>query len=100
VHLRGGVHDAIATDRLRATDEMEVFGSHPCKRSNALATGFPDSLVEKQHCRPSRSQIVRGGSQRRLDGDACFEAIARLWSSPYTGPACGCAQAACKRGLG
>jgi hypothetical protein len=29
--------------------------------------------------------FVRGGSQRRLDGDACFYANAKLWSSPYTG---------------
>ena len=42
-HLRAAVHDALATDRLRATDEMAVFGTHPYKRSSVLAWGFPDS---------------------------------------------------------
>jgi hypothetical protein len=52
MHLRGAVHDAIATDRLRATDEMEVFGSHPYKRPNALARGFPDSVPGRPPAAP------------------------------------------------
>jgi hypothetical protein len=48
LHLRAAVHDVLATERLRATDEMAVFGTHPFKRSSGLARGFPDSLVEKQ----------------------------------------------------
>jgi hypothetical protein len=32
-HLRGPVHDALATDSLDATDDMVVFGTHPYKPS-------------------------------------------------------------------
>ena len=49
VHLRAAVHDALATDRLRATDVMAVFGTHPYKRSSGLAKGFPDSHVKEDH---------------------------------------------------
>jgi hypothetical protein len=45
------VHGARPTDRLHATDEMAVFQTHPYKRSSRLTRGFPDSHVEKQHCR-------------------------------------------------
>ena len=48
-HLRAAVHDALATDRLRATDEMAIFGPHPYKRSSPLARGFPDSHTRKEH---------------------------------------------------
>jgi hypothetical protein len=43
VQFRAAVHDVLATNRLRATDEMAVFGTHPYKRSSLLAWGFPDS---------------------------------------------------------
>jgi hypothetical protein len=43
VHFRAAVHDVLATNRLRATDEMAVCGTHPYKRSSVLAWGFPDS---------------------------------------------------------
>jgi hypothetical protein len=46
-HLRGPVHDALATDSLDATDDMVVFGTHPYKPSSALARGFPDSHTRK-----------------------------------------------------
>ncbi len=52
-HLRAAVRDALATDRLRATDAMAVFGTHPYKRSSGLARGFPDSHVEEQNSRPA-----------------------------------------------
>jgi hypothetical protein len=41
VHFRAAVHDVLATNRLRATDEMAVFGTHPYKRSGVLARSFP-----------------------------------------------------------
>jgi hypothetical protein len=62
LHLRAAVRDAVATERLRATDEMAVFGTHPYKRFSALARGFPDSHVEEQHSRPSRLLVVQTGS--------------------------------------
>jgi hypothetical protein len=49
MHLRAAVHCALATGRLRSTDEVAVFGTHPYKRSSRLARGFPDSHVEKEH---------------------------------------------------
>ena len=49
------MHDALATDRLRATDEMAIFGPHPYKRSSPLARGFPDSHGDKQ----KRAALVR-----------------------------------------
>src|SRR5919109_1873890 len=42
-HLRAAAHDALATDRLGAADEMAVFATRPYKRSSGLARGFPDS---------------------------------------------------------
>jgi hypothetical protein len=48
MHFRAAVHDVLATNRLRATDEMAVFGTHPYKRSSVLAWGFPDSHWPKQ----------------------------------------------------
>jgi hypothetical protein len=48
VHLSAAVHDAFATDRLGATDEMAVFGTHPYRRSSGLARGFPDSHTRKE----------------------------------------------------
>jgi hypothetical protein len=60
MRLRAAVHDALATDRLRATDEMAVFGTHPYKRSSGLAKGFPDSVpgrrrppLRNENCRPN-----------------------------------------------
>jgi hypothetical protein len=50
-HLRAAVRDALATDRLRATDEIAVFGTHPYTRSSGLARGFPDSHMGFQHSR-------------------------------------------------
>jgi hypothetical protein len=47
-HLRAAVHDALAMDRLRATDQLTVFRPHPYKRSSGLARGFSDSLDEGQ----------------------------------------------------
>jgi hypothetical protein len=44
MHLRAAVHFALATGRLRSTDEVAVFGTHPYKRSSGLARGFPDSV--------------------------------------------------------
>jgi hypothetical protein len=35
------VRDALATDRLRATDEIAVFGTHLYTRSSRLARAFP-----------------------------------------------------------
>jgi hypothetical protein len=55
------MHDVLATNRLRATDEMAVFGTRPYKRSSVLAWGLPDSHVEAQHCRPVLSLIVWSG---------------------------------------
>jgi len=52
VNLRAAVHDALATDRLRATDGMAVFGTHPYKRSSGLARGFPDSHRRLRQRRP------------------------------------------------
>jgi hypothetical protein len=46
-HLRAAVQDALATDRLRAMDEMAVFGTHPYKRSSGIARCFPDSRVSR-----------------------------------------------------
>jgi hypothetical protein len=48
MHFRGAVHDALATDRWVATDDMAVLGTHPYKPSSALARGFPDSYRRKQ----------------------------------------------------
>ncbi len=53
------MHDVLATNRLRATDEMAVFGTHPYKRSSALAWGFPDSHVEKQRSHPGLLFVVQ-----------------------------------------
>jgi hypothetical protein len=52
-HLRAAVRDALATDRLRATDEIAVFGTHPYTRSSGLARGFPDSHAWKEVSPPS-----------------------------------------------
>jgi hypothetical protein len=41
MHLRAAVHDALAMDRLRATDhQLTVFRPHPYKRSSGLARGL------------------------------------------------------------
>jgi len=44
VHVIAAMHDALATDRLLATHEMAVLGTHPYRRSSGLARGFPDSV--------------------------------------------------------
>jgi hypothetical protein len=64
------VHCALATGRLRSTDEVAVFGTHPYKRSSRLARGFPDSHVEEQHCRPSRLLLVPSERLVAADRDA------------------------------
>jgi hypothetical protein len=51
VHFRAAVHDVLATSRLRATDEMAVFGTHPYKRSSVLARGFPTATPEGSRLR-------------------------------------------------
>jgi hypothetical protein len=41
MHLRAAVHDALAMDRLRATDQLTVFRPHPYKRSSGSRGVFP-----------------------------------------------------------
>jgi hypothetical protein len=43
VSTRAPRRDDIATDRMRATDEMAVFGAHRYKRSSELAGGLCNS---------------------------------------------------------
>jgi hypothetical protein len=70
VHFRPAVHDVLATNRLRATDEMAVFGTHPYKRSSVLAWGFPDSVDDKQQPSPVAGQTpVTVRVVGRLGGD-------------------------------
>jgi hypothetical protein len=70
VHLSAAVRDTLATDRLRATDEMAVFGTDPCKRSSGLARGFPDSHVEKEHWQSALLLLVHLGSEELGDRGA------------------------------
>jgi hypothetical protein len=46
VHLRAAVHDALATDRQRMTDEMAILGTHPYKRSSGSPRVFPTATDE------------------------------------------------------
>ena len=65
VHLRAAVHDALATDRLCATDVMAVFGTHPYKRSSGLAKGFPTATSISSTVRlRSNSAYERRARQR------------------------------------
>jgi hypothetical protein len=66
------VKHALATDRLRSTDEMAAFGTHPYKRSSGLARSFPDSHVDKQRCRAALLLIARGSRLVSGDWDACL----------------------------
>jgi hypothetical protein len=54
LHLRAAVRDALATERLRATDEMAVFGT-TLTSDSARSPGVPDSHVEIQNWRRSRA---------------------------------------------
>jgi hypothetical protein len=56
MHLRGAVHDALATDSRDATDDLAVFGTHPYKPSSALARGFPDNHPHMQERVLSRTK--------------------------------------------
>jgi hypothetical protein len=47
-HTRAAVRDDLATDDMRATDEMLVFGTHPQNRSSGLAEASRDSLRPEQ----------------------------------------------------
>jgi hypothetical protein len=67
-HLTTVVHDVLATNRLNATDEMAVFGTHlfgthPYKRSSVLAWGFPDSVV-KRSPDPGRARATHRACDR------------------------------------
>jgi hypothetical protein len=66
-HLTTALHDVLATNRLNATDEMAVFGTHPYKRSSVLAWGFPDSVV-KRSPDPGRCSFARQGALSRREG--------------------------------
>ena len=50
------MRDDLATDDMRVTEEMAVFGTHPEKRSSGLAGGLCDSLA---WLRASRKSSVR-----------------------------------------
>jgi hypothetical protein len=70
VDLRAAVHDAFATDRLGATDEMAVFGTHPYRRSSGLARVFPtasstSSIATLRSCWSSRSLEKSDGPRRQ-----------------------------------
>jgi hypothetical protein len=75
-HLRAGVQDALATDHLRAMDEIAVLGTHPYKRSSGLAGGFPTATMEsdsaEQEPLPTTGRWFEGGGDNGLGG-------ARLW---------------------
>jgi hypothetical protein len=91
VHLRAAVHDALATDRLGATDEMAVFGTHPYRRSSGLARGFPDSHVEKQRSHPGLLFVVHAerltlelrDARNRREGNALVSAAVGFWPSRW-----------------
>src|SRR5215211_4429530 len=65
VHLRAVVHDALASDRLRATHEIAIFGTHPYRRSSGLARGFPDSHVQEEQPRPRTTCSLLSKSDAR-----------------------------------
>ena len=72
VHLRGALHDALGTDRLRATDEMAVFGIRPYKRSSALARGFPTASSRTSTARVRSSWSSRPRPRAACAGAAPF----------------------------
>jgi hypothetical protein len=60
VHPRAAVHDVLATDCLRATDEMAVFGTYPYKRSSGLARGFPTATWKTRSAAPGNGGSLGG----------------------------------------
>jgi hypothetical protein len=78
------VHDVLATNRLRATDEMAVFGTHPYKRSSVLAWGFPDSVRDKRQ-RPIK--LARSRSSSRAILRAASAGATALWRKELRGDA-------------
>jgi hypothetical protein len=76
VHVSAAMHDALATDRLLATDEMAVLGTHPYRRSSGLARGFPDSVPGRR-----RPPLRHENPCARIDaGEAwCVSARATAW---------------------
>jgi hypothetical protein len=77
VHFRAAVHDVLATNRLRATDEMVVFGAHPYKRSSVLAWGFPDSHTREEQRESQRQGCVEFSSRARRELDTLQAGRAR-----------------------
>jgi hypothetical protein len=57
MHLRPAVHCALATGRLRSTDEVAVFGTHPYKRSSGLARGFPTATGASRSRSPAEAAL-------------------------------------------
>src|SRR5215211_2690107 len=83
VHLRAVVHDALASDRLRATHEMAIFGTHPYRRSSGLARGFPDSHLSKQELEttPGHLRVARPDLKSTVLGLARYSRLASCSSS-------------------
>jgi hypothetical protein len=52
------VRSTLAKNRLRETDEMAVFGTHPLTSDPAGSPGFPDSLVERQLPQPTSARLM------------------------------------------
>jgi hypothetical protein len=53
VQFRAAVHDVLATNRLRATDEMAVFGTHPYKRPACSPGVFPTATGRSENAGPA-----------------------------------------------
>jgi hypothetical protein len=72
------MHDVLATNRRRATDEMTVFGTHPYKRSSVLAWGFPDSHASMQQ---RATRAFRSSPRYRWSSIPVARAAACSWES-------------------